>query len=619
MALAGIGKRQTASQQTVSHEATVRLNVSKRPTKKRKTQPLFDFSDNELPVPATQDSDPELAAALKASLEDMEATALQKALDISRTEARAAQQSSRKSAQTHIIEIDEDEDDNLYVPNRLETALAIANAGPTPSFTSPQKLQNSPSKVTLYGTTEKTQIRKSSQTQSLFLRSDSSSPPPSHPTGPLAKHANLSHHPLEVITPHSHSASSTTTSVPPALSSPVDLTISDDDMEEVVILETMLPRLPLQQPITLERRSTSPDLGFGKLVLLKPSSNSLPATAAVSPEASLDEDDDMEEVIVPSPRLSIELDEDRDLYESDPEIPGLHSPKMNKPLVRGLSVSQAEQTSDLPPLQRQPASPSLSEDEAVLLSWSRTPSPIPDEASAPAPNTPTPRHDRDFDAADEMNPQAEEGEYAQFLARVKGQDLSVVQREIDEEIRTLHKQSKAALRDSEDVTQQMVNQIMVMLRMFGIPYITAPMEAEAQCAALVDLGLVDGVITDDSDVFLFGGRRVYKNMFNQSKTVECFIAADLERELSLDRDKLVRLAYLLGSDYVDGLPGVGPVVAMELLEEFPGHDGLFRFREWWQKVQSGKDKPEESSSKFRRQFVRISFSSWCSRSNAYCV
>ena len=142
-----------------------------------------------------------------------------------------------------------------------------------------------------------------------------------------------------------------------------------------------------------------------------------------------------------------------------------------------------------------------------------------------------------------------------------------------------------------------------MLRLFGIPYITAPMEAEAQCAVLVELGLVEGIITDDSDVFLFGGARVYKNMFNQSKTVECFFLTDFARELGIDREKLVQLAYLLGSDYVEGLPGVGPVVAMELLKEFPGSDCLHKFKDWWQRVQSGRDKSEDSQSSFQRRFV----------------
>lgn len=144
-----------------------------------------------------------------------------------------------------------------------------------------------------------------------------------------------------------------------------------------------------------------------------------------------------------------------------------------------------------------------------------------------------------------------------------------------------------------------------MLRLFWIPYITAPMEAEAQCAVLVELGLVDGVITDDSDVFLFGGLRVFKNMFNQSKTVECFLLSDLERELGLDRNTLIQLAYLLGSDYTEGLAGVGPVVAMELLREFPGDDGLFRFKDWWQKVQSGRDTDEDNKSSFKKRFVSL--------------
>ena len=46
--------------------------------------------------------------------------------------------------------------------------------------------------------------------------------------------------------------------------------------------------------------------------------------------------------------------------------------------------------------------------------------------------------------------------------------------------------------------------------MFGLPYIIAPQEAEAQCAWLDEQGLVDGVVTDDADALVFGAQRVYR-------------------------------------------------------------------------------------------------------------
>ena len=47
-----------------------------------------------------------------------------------------------------------------------------------------------------------------------------------------------------------------------------------------------------------------------------------------------------------------------------------------------------------------------------------------------------------------------------------------------------------------------------------------PWQAEAQCAWMNHAGLVDAVITDDSDAFLFGALNVYRNVFESKKYVE---------------------------------------------------------------------------------------------------
>ncbi|RUS22293.1 hypothetical protein BC937DRAFT_89766 [Endogone sp. FLAS-F59071] len=198
---------------------------------------------------------------------------------------------------------------------------------------------------------------------------------------------------------------------------------------------------------------------------------------------------------------------------------------------------------------------------------------------------------------------AENEEFARFVSELSNKDLHIVQVELDSDLRQLNETQRKAKRDADDLTKQMVSECQELLRLFGIPYLVSPMEAEAQCAELMRLGLVDGIVTDDSDVFLFGGLRVYKNMFNQSRFVECYLLQDLEREMQLSRDKLVDMAYLLGSDYTEGLPGVGPVSALEILNEFgQGLDGLKNFKEWWEGALNGFIEPENSlfKKKFRK-------------------
>lgn len=141
------------------------------------------------------------------------------------------------------------------------------------------------------------------------------------------------------------------------------------------------------------------------------------------------------------------------------------------------------------------------------------------------------------------------------------------------------------------------------------------MEAEAQCAYLEQIHLIDGTITDDSDIWLFGGQCVYKNFFDNNKKVLEFRSCDIQHYFSkpivfsiqkethpcanykvfisfleLTRNEMIRLALLVGSDYTTGLTGIGPVTALEILAAFPseGDDllkGLTNFSSW---IENGK-------------------------------
>ncbi|XP_027413736.1 DNA repair protein complementing XP-G cells isoform X4 [Bos indicus x Bos taurus] len=173
---------------------------------------------------------------------------------------------------------------------------------------------------------------------------------------------------------------------------------------------------------------------------------------------------------------------------------------------------------------------------------------------------------------------------------------------------TLKAQKQQQERVAATVTGQMFLESQELLRLFGIPYIEAPMEAEAQCAILDLTDQTSGTITDDSDIWLFGARHVYKNFFNKNKFVEYYQYVDFHNQLGLDRNKLINLAYLLGSDYTEGIPTVGCVTAMEILNEFPGHglEPLRKFSEWWHEAQENKKiRPNPYDTKVKKKLRKL--------------
>lgn len=177
----------------------------------------------------------------------------------------------------------------------------------------------------------------------------------------------------------------------------------------------------------------------------------------------------------------------------------------------------------------------------------------------------------------------------------------------EEKIRRMKNSHQAGL---DSVSDEMYAETRDLLKLLGIPYLQAPSEAEAQCAFLNVNKLVDGIISEDSDSFLFGAQTVYRKLFISGQFAEAYEAVDIAQKLGLDRASLIRLAYLLGSDYTAGVRGVGVVNSMEIMEAFNGENGLKEFREWMEKITILDKQPDEdiiNTENTSAQAVRVRF------------
>lgn len=122
-----------------------------------------------------------------------------------------------------------------------------------------------------------------------------------------------------------------------------------------------------------------------------------------------------------------------------------------------------------------------------------------------------------------------------------------------------------------------------LLQFLGVPYVQAAGEAEAMCAFLNKHQVVDGCITNDGDVFLYGARTVYRNFTINSKDqhVDVYKMEDIERRLCLSRDSLIGLAVLSGCDYLPkGVKGVGRDTLVKFIAGLNGESILKRFDVW---------------------------------------
>ena len=125
--------------------------------------------------------------------------------------------------------------------------------------------------------------------------------------------------------------------------------------------------------------------------------------------------------------------------------------------------------------------------------------------------------------------------------------------------------------------KKMVEEAKRLLDAMGIPWVQAPGEGEAQAAYMSRRGDVWAAGSQDYDSLLFGAARLVRNLAITGRRKvpgkdlyvevkpEVIKLDTLLRGLGITREQLVAIGIILGTDYNEGAPGVGPKRALSLV------------------------------------------------------
>lgn len=114
-----------------------------------------------------------------------------------------------------------------------------------------------------------------------------------------------------------------------------------------------------------------------------------------------------------------------------------------------------------------------------------------------------------------------------------------------------------------------------LLELMGIPYIQAKGEGEAQASYMVDRGDAWCVGSQDYDCILFGATRMVKNLTitGGKANLELIQLKNVLEEIKLNREQLIDVAILVGTDFNEGIKGIGAKKGINLIKK---HGDIFK-------------------------------------------
>jgi flap endonuclease-1 len=125
------------------------------------------------------------------------------------------------------------------------------------------------------------------------------------------------------------------------------------------------------------------------------------------------------------------------------------------------------------------------------------------------------------------------------------------------------------------MSTEIINGSKKLLELMGIPYIQAKGEGEAQASYMVVKGDAWCVGSQDYDCILFGATRMVKNLTitGGKANLELIQLEKVLEDLQVTRKQLIDVAILVGTDFNEGVKGIGAKKGIKLIKK---HGNLFQ-------------------------------------------
>lgn len=151
--------------------------------------------------------------------------------------------------------------------------------------------------------------------------------------------------------------------------------------------------------------------------------------------------------------------------------------------------------------------------------------------------------------------------------------------------------AKTYAQATSKLTEEMVAESMELLLAMGIPCIQAPEEGEAEAACMAKKGMVYASASQDYDSLLFGSPILIRNLSITGKRklprkdqyVIVYPEQVLLNELldmnGISKEQLIAVGILVGTDFNEGVKGVGPKTALKIAKEHKEFRRIVEFTE----------------------------------------